>query len=257
MPELPDLQVFSQNLQKKLAGKKLTKLVITEKSKLKVPVSKIKKSLENQKLKKVYREGKEIHFLFANNVVIGLHMMLRGRLQYFTNTNENKFTILEMHFSNGVGVALTDYQRNAHLTLNPVIKDSPDALSKEVNVQFLKKILGRKAAVKNVLLDQAVIRGIGNAYADEILWKAGISPFSISEKIPSAQVKKLASAIKSELNAAMKKISKASPGIIGGEVRDFLKIHNSKKKESPRGAKIKVKPGTRKTYYTDEQKLYK
>ena len=257
MPELPDLQVFSQNLNKKLAGKKLMQLVIRERSKLKQSVAAIRKAVEGSKVKKVYREGKEIHFAFNNGNILGLHMMLRGELHYFEGKNEHRFTILEMHFSGKTGLVLTDYQRNANVTLNPLVRESPDALSKKVNASFLKKLLSRKAAIKNVLLDQDLIRGIGNAYADEILWKAGISPFSISEKIPSQQISKLAKAIKFVLNGATKKIAKAEPDIIGGEIRDFLDIHNSKKTHSPTGSKIMVKSGGRKTYYTSEQKLYK
>jgi formamidopyrimidine-DNA glycosylase len=107
------------------------------------------------------------------------------------------------------------------------------------------------------LLDQNAIRGIGNAYADEILWDAGISPFSISNKIPDTKLKALAKSIKSVLQDAEKQISKSNPDIIGGEIRDFLKIHNSKKKESPTGAPIKfAMVSSRKTYYTDEQELF-
>ena len=64
-------------------------------------------------------------------------------------------------------------------------------------------------------------------------------------------------AIKKVLTDAEKEIRKNHPDIISGEVRDFLKIHNSKKKESPGGADIQIKTaGGRKTYFTDEQVLY-
>jgi formamidopyrimidine-DNA glycosylase len=82
-------------------------------------------------------------------------------------------------------------------------------------------------------MDQHVIRGIGNAYADEILWDAGISPFSISNKIPGKKIDALVKSIKSVLKEAEKEIVKRDPGIISGEVRDFLKIHNAKKTHSP------------------------
>ncbi len=64
-------------------------------------------------------------------------------------------------------------------TLNPAPSAAPDALSEEVNFEFLKTLLStKKGSIKNILLDQKLIRGIGNAYADEILWDARISPFS-------------------------------------------------------------------------------
>lgn len=105
-------------------------------------------------------------------------------------------------------------------------------------------------------MDQQVVRGIGNAYADEILWNARISPFSKAEKIPASKIRSLASSVRKVLTRAEKQISKEEPGIIGGEIRDFLDIHNAKEKRSPTGALIRKKAGTRKTYYTDEQELF-
>lgn len=80
------------------------------------------------------------------------------------------------------------------------------------------------------MLDQQLIRGIGNAYADEILWDAGISPFSVSGKIPPGKISALAKSIRKVLKAAEKRIIKKHHGIIAGEVRDFLLIHNPDKK---------------------------
>lgn len=257
MPELPDLQVFSSNLDKKLAGKTLKKLTVVNSKKLKTPAAKLKKALEKQELTKVERVGKELHFNFKNGSVLGLHLMLRGQLFLFEGTNEHKYTIIELLFDDDTGLALTDYQGQATPALDPEERDAPDALSDEMNYTFLKDALQKKAVIKNVLLDQHVIRGIGNAYADEILWKAGISPFSISNKIPGNKIKELAKAIKSVLKNAEKQIRKSNPDIISGEVRDFLNIHNSKKKESPSGSAILHKMvASRKTYYTNEQELF-
>jgi len=258
MPELPDLQAFSKNLNKQLAGKTLKKVSIVNKKKIKSPESKFKKELEKQKLKKIERVGKELHFQFSNGAVLGLHLMLRGQMYLFQGKNDHKYTIIELLFDDDTGLAMADYQGQAVPTLNPEERDAPDAMSDEANYSFLKKALDTKAGIKNVLLDQHVIRGIGNAYADEILWHAGISPFSISNKIPSNKIKALAKAIKSVLKNAEKQILKSNPDIISGEVRDFLDIHNSKKKESPTGGEIKhAVVGSRKTYYTEEQELFK
>ena len=258
MPELPDLQVFSYNLNKKLAGKTLRKVTIVNEKKLKSSASAFKKALEKHKLKKIERVGKELHLEFDNNAVLGLHMMLRGQLHLFEKKNDQKYTIIELLFDDDTGLAMADYQGQATPTLNPEDRDAPDALSADVNYKFLKEQLQSKAAIKNILLDQNVIRGIGNAYADEILWDAGISPFSIASKIPDNKIKALAKSIKSVLKNAEKQIRKSDPDIISGEVRDFLDIHNSKKKESPTGAAIKHSTvGSRKTYYTEEQELFK
>lgn len=258
MPELPDLEVFSKNLTKKLVGKKLSKLTVSKKAKTKSPVNTFRKTLEGQKLKRIYREGKELYFEFSKGDILALHLMLRGELYTYTEKHDRKSAIIQLDFADKSGLVMTDYQGAAHPTLNPEEKTAPDALSARVTTKFLKeKIQGSKAAIKNILLDQNVIRGIGNAYADEILWKAKISPLSSGSKIPDKYISSLAKAMKSVLKNAQKQILKADPDIISGEIRDFLAIHNHKKKKSPTGGTIKVQSGSRKTYYTDEQELFK
>ncbi len=87
---------------------------------------------------------------------------------------------------------------------------------------------------------------------------ARISPFSISNKIPDDKIKELAKAIKSVLKNATKQIKKAYPELLTGEVKEFLKVHHKDKTHSPTGAEIKIDTqGMRKTYYTDEQVLYR
>ncbi|WP_184549886.1 DNA-formamidopyrimidine glycosylase family protein [Mucilaginibacter sp. FT3.2] len=255
MPELPDLQVFSHNLDKKLAGKIVKEVIIVNAKKLNVTHQELKDTLEGQKLDKVYREGKELYFKFAKGDILALHLMLHGKLFLFEGKSENKYPIIELHFTDGTGLVLTDFQGIANPTLNPAEKESPDAMA--IDTDFLKnRLVKTKTNIKTVLLDQKIIRGIGNAYADEILWHAGISPFSISNKIPADRLNDLVKSIAIVLTDAEKVILKANPDIINGEVRDFMLIHNAKKTHSPKGAEIKIKEASRKTYYTDEQQLF-
>jgi formamidopyrimidine-DNA glycosylase len=259
MPELPDLQVFSRNLSKALVGKKVEKIYAINKKKLRTPESEFRTRIEGSVLTAVYRDGKELHFAFDNGNVLGLHLMLRGELHIFHKSHEKRFSIIELLFADGTGLAMADFQGQATPTLNPAPREAPDALSREVNFKFLKVGLAKsKAAVKNFLIDQHNLRGIGSAYADEILWKAGISPFAIGNKIPDGYLKALTRAIKTVLKKAEKSIIRTNPEIISGEVRDFMLIHNPKRTHSPAGKKIKIKKsGARKTYYTDGQKLFK
>lgn len=257
MPELPDLQAFSYNLDKKLAGKTLKEVIVVNAKKLNVSQQVLKEALEGQKLDQIYREGKELYIKFSKGDILGLHLMLHGKLYLSQGKNENKYPIIELYFTDDTGLVLTDFQGIATPTLNPQEKDAPDALSKDAGTDYLIKILQKKKTnIKTILLDQKIIRGIGNAYADEILWHAGISPFSISNKIPADKVKDLAKSIDAVLKDAEKSILKSNPDIINGEVRDFMLIHNSKKTHSPNGAEIKIKEGSRKTYYTNEQRLF-
>jgi len=125
------------------------------KSKLKSPEKEFKKSLEKQELKKIYREGKELRFEFANANILGLHLMLNGNMYLFEKKNDHKNTIIELLFNNDAGLAVTDYQGMATLSLNPKEKVAPDALSDEMNYTFLKEQLSKKrTTIKNLLLDQ-------------------------------------------------------------------------------------------------------
>ncbi|MEP6610981.1 MAG: Fpg/Nei family DNA glycosylase [Mucilaginibacter sp.] len=182
--------------------------------------------------------------------------MLHGQLQQFDKINSHKFTIVEMLFEGDKGLALTDFQKAATPTLDPEKLDTPDAL--HFDEKYLEEKLNKtKTPVKTLLMDQKVLRGIGNAYADEILYDAKLSPFSVSNKIPAAKVKQLAKSIKKVLEDAEKQILKNTPDIISGEFRDFMLVHQPKRKQTPAGETIHQKPvGSRKTYYTDEQELF-
>ena len=257
MPELPDLEAFSGNLNKAFEGKVLTTVTVVNKSKLKVPEKELKQAIEGQRLTKIYREGKELHFAFTNKHVLGLHLMLNGNLNVFEEANPKKNTIIELLFDDQSGLAMTDFQGMATPSLDPPPRTAPDALSDELNFTYLQQKLQTKTAIKKLLLDQKIIGGIGNAYADEILWDARISPFSHSNKIPPDKIKALIKSIKHVLKDAIKHIKQTHPDIITGEIRDFLQIHNSKKTHSPSGAEIKTALiNSRKTYYTNEQELY-
>jgi formamidopyrimidine-DNA glycosylase len=131
----------------------------------------------------------------------------------------------------------------------------PDAL--DLTFGYMKNALQKKSNIKTVLMDQKVIRGIGNAYADEILWDARIAPFSISKALDERTLERLLQSIRKVLKNGEKQIIKKDPNIIQGEVRDFLKIHNSKMEKSPSGTPILITTiGGRKTYYTKEQIVY-
>ncbi|UYQ93387.1 Fpg/Nei family DNA glycosylase [Chitinophaga horti] len=258
MPELPDLQVFGANLQKMLKGKTVSKVQLKTGAKSNTTAASLRKALEGSKVHKVYREGKELRFAFDNDHVLGMHLMLHGKLIYVDTNAEQKNTLFGLHFHDGSTLSLTDYQGIANVSLDPEAATAPDALSPELTAKYLSsRFEGSRAAVKNLLLDQHVVRGIGNAYADEILWEAGISPFSVAKAIPAEMIDKLLKAIKSVLKEAMEQIRQKEPGIIAGEVRDFLKIHQHKNAESPGGYPILQKTkGGRKTYYTEEQTLF-
>jgi formamidopyrimidine-DNA glycosylase len=257
MPELPDLHVFAQNLHAAFAGKKLKEINVASPSNLKDQKHELDAHLKGKILKEVHRRGKELRFVFNDNTVLGMHLMLNGDLYLLSEDKQPKNIIAELVFDNNDAIILTDWQGRANIKLNPEEKEGIDALAKELDFDQLKKALQSRAKIKARITDQNIIRGIGNAYADEILWDARIHPDSVSNKIPDEKIKDLLKAIKDVLQNAIREIEKKKPGIIRGEIRDFLKIHDPKKEKTSTGAVIKTaKKSSSFTYYTDEQKLF-
>ena len=105
--------------------------------------------------------------------------------------------------------------------MNPEPSTISDAL--EITQEQFYDLLGKKKTdIKTVLLDQKNVRGIGNAYADEILYDAGIAPQSIASKVPAKQ---LFTSMVNVLEKAIVQISKADPERLTSENRDFMKVH--------------------------------
>jgi len=259
MPELPDLEVFAANLEKRFKNKILENIQVPVTRKLNVSEKELQKALEGHKLQSVSREGKTIQLHFGGGGVLGLHLMLHGELRLLGEEKELKYQVVSLRFEGEEGFALIDFQKAATPTLNPVSSAVPDALSPEMSIDYLENLLSKKKApVKSVLMDQKVIRGIGNTYADEILWAAKISPLSISRAIPKDKVKVLHKVIGEVLRQEIIQIRRLLPEELGGEIKEFLKIHGAGILKSPTGKKILVTEiGGRKTYYTEEQHLYK
>ena len=255
MPELPDLAVMAKNLEKRLINHTIKGLTLHVDRKNNVPESEMQATLVGHKVKSIKRVGKELHLNIGDNV-LGLHLMLHGELKLVDAGEEVKFPILTLDFQNET-LYLTDWQKSATPTLNPEPSTVTDAL--DVEAGWFESILAKKKTdIKSVLLDQKVIRGIGNTYADEILYEAGISPLSIANSIPAKEVKVLVKSIHSVLLDEIENISKEDPDRITGENKDFLKIHLPKTKETIKGEEIIVdKKGSRKTYYVASQTLYK
>jgi len=256
MPEIPDLNIFTRNLAKRLTGKTLAQFNVLVQRQLKVPEAAFKDALEGQVMTGIKREGKELRFIFENGHVLGIHLMLHGTMYWYEAKNENKFTIAELLFADGTGLAITDWQKAVMLKLDPEPSTVPDAM--DLPGGYLSTALKKTSRhVKTVLTEGKVVQGIGNAYVDEILYAAKISPFSKADKIPENKVDDLAKAITTVLTDAENHIAQRFPDTITEKERDFLRVHLPKQKETPAGETIlKAEIDSRKTYYTDGQVLF-
>lgn len=267
MPELPDLAVISKNLNKRFANKKVIAFNVFKDKKLNTSIGEYKRDIENQLLESIERNGKELLLTFSNKKQLGIHLMLKGEIHLMSEPNI-KYKVFELVFDSlqqgslfgdNDGFSITDTMAQAKPILNPPKSIIPDALDDAFNYNYLKSILAnsKKSNIKKILKNQDIVRGIGNAYIDEILWMAKVSPLSDGFKIPDEFIAKIVESTKETLKNAINEILTISPDLISGEIRSFLKIHNPDKNESPTGFPIKtIEIDTKKTYYTEEQILF-
>lgn len=256
MAELPDLTVFAQILARKFKGDILETLEISVGKKLNVSAKELKIALEGRELLDVKRSGKTLQLIFSGSQVLGVHLMLRGELTSIDQDDPPRFQILGFHFKGGDGFALTDLQKQATPTLNPEPIEVPDALEMQEGY-FVDLLAKKRTSIKTLLMDQHLVRGIGNSYSDEILYHASISPFSIARSIPEKAARKLFKSIRSVLSEAISRIAEENGDELRGELRDFMLVHGVGIKQTAKGEEIlSEKIGGRKTYYTTAQKLF-
>jgi len=261
MPELPDLTIYAENLRKAVVGKRIDSVVHHGSGRLNVTAEELSESLVATEMDDVERTGKQISFRTSSGSVLRVHLMLTGGFVLTSSRELDRLDapIVTISFSDGSALAVTDPKGWAVLALNPTAEtEAPDAL--ELSAEYLQRIFDKKprALIKSLLLDQSLIGGIGNAYADEILWKARISPKSAAGKLPPEAVASLAEAIPAVLKDAIEQLRKRHPDMVAGEYREFLKVHGPTLKTSPTGAPIiKENVQSKRTYYTEEQTLYK
>lgn len=259
MPELPDLEVFKGNLREELLGYPLRKIVVNNIRQTNFADKDL--SFGHVTLKDIERNGKELFFMFTDNLTFSVHLMLSGTFNIINKSDGSAalpYSICTFCFDSK-SLIISDSQTLCRVTENPLLPDVPDALSELFTYDYLKSNLKNKKLmnIKSFLIDQKIVRGIGNAYADEILYDAKISPLSYCGKIPEERMKILYKSIADVLKNAIARIKEINPKIIGGEERNFLKVHNKNKSITDSGERIIIKTvASKKTYYTEEQIYY-
>lgn len=259
MPELPDLTIYQRNLRKMLVDRKVDEVRIFRAKRLNVSPDKLDAAVRDSKLIDIEREGKELQFRFSSGHSVSVHLMLKGQFDITSDPVAIAHKLVSLAFGAQEHLVVSDPKGWAKFTLDADPCIVPDALSIKFNVEYLRAKLKSRSAttMKAFLIDQEIVRGIGNAYADEILWTSRISPHSTSTKLPEDVICTLFDSVKTVLQSAIDSISMAAPHAINGEHRDFLNVHNPNRSHSPTGFSIRQeKISAKNTYFTDEQIVY-
>jgi formamidopyrimidine-DNA glycosylase len=204
MPELPEVETVVRSLAR-LAGRRILSAEFRCPRILRgADPERLAASLEGRRIAGVKRYGKFILASLDGGGYLVVHLGMTGRLLLGTTPGKHTHAI----FTLDRGVLLYDDSRQFGCV--QFSEDIPERLSKlgpeplEIGFgDFAAALRRRKGRVKALLLDQRFLRGLGNIYADEALFRAGIHPLAVASRLPSARARRLHQAIVAVLTEAI------------------------------------------------------
>ena len=238
MPELPEVEILKRSLQKKLRFSKITRIRIYNRNlRYKVPYS-IKRNLENHVVNNISRISKYLifHINFSKKLLV--HLGMSGSIHLIEKNNKintnasfyhssylpTKHNHIEISFSNDIKMIYNDPRRfgyfkllkKNYLSKKPIINLGPDPFSYKFNFEYIKNfIYKKKINIKNLLMNQKFVSGIGNIYANEILYYCKLRPTKIVTQLSKKNILNIILQTRKVLNKAI---------IFGGSsIRNFKK----------------------------------
>lgn len=260
MPELPDLEVYVKNLVPAVGKRKLDYFRVFDVFRVNAVEDEFNRALAGQTLERIARYGKEVFFHFENGRSVAVHLMLNGLFHLLDDESlfdDYKKKCAAFIFDGRI-LLVCDPGDYCKIKLDAVPRSAPDVFSDDFTLEYLrKKLNSRKTmAIKSFLIDQKILLGIGNAYADEILYVCKIRPDSVAPFIPDEKVEELYNVIGTVLNNGIQRIIEHDPETINGEYRDFMEVHVKGKRETSLGEAITVQNIDKKKSYFAETQLY-
>jgi len=188
MPELPEVEVIKQGLQRHLPGRKVLEVVPDNKKlRLPMPRKKLKEFIQGSQIRSVDRRAKFLLITMDNSAILIVHLGMTGRLGVFPDDAPKiKHDHLRLQLDNDTQLRFNDIRRFGSIQVIPpgdsldntmLSHIGPEPFAEEYNASYLLQLSASKdRPIKNFLMDSKVVAGIGNIYACEILFHAGMSP---------------------------------------------------------------------------------
>ena len=197
MPELPDIVVYCECIERQLAGAALQRILLPSVFVLRT-VEPAAGAFEGKRLTSASRAGKRIVLEFEGELFAVIHLMIAGRFKWFpsgTKLPMNKIVLARFEFDRGTLVmteAGTKRRASLHLlrgrdALTAHDPGGIDPLSCTL-AEFTSRLRDGNHTLKRVLTDPRSFSGIGNSYSDEILHRAGLSPLALSQKLSAQEL---------------------------------------------------------------------
>lgn len=225
MPELPEVETTCRGVAPHIEGRALRALIVRNPN-LRWPVPDfLSREIEGDKLQRVQRRGKYILLGFSTGDVM-VHLGMSGSLRIMDSAVEvGKHDHVDFCFDGGQIMRLTDPRRFGSVLWQPhgehhelLYSLGPEPMSDDFNADYLYQCCkGRKAAIKQVVMNSKVVVGVGNIYASEALFKSSIDPRRAAGRISLERLQALVIAIKEVLIAAIEQGGTTLKDFVGGD----------------------------------------
>ncbi len=240
MPELPEVETTVRYLRRKVLNRTFLDVWTDSAKTIKRPsdFNSFKKLIKGKRIKGIRRRAKNIIFDFSDGFSLLVHQKMTGHLLVGTwrlngaweSTKKgslrepvNKYIHLMFWLDNNLMLALSDLRKFAkveiwktkELSASPGFKKlGPEPLDPSFSFKKFKEVIkSRKGRIKQILMDQSIIAGIGNIYADEILWEVRIHPLKSTLRLEEKELK--------DIYRVIRKILKEAIRLKGTSVSDF------------------------------------
>ncbi len=228
MPELPDVTVYVEALESRLVGQAITEVRISTPFLLRT-VDPPLQALTGQRVKRVHRLGKRIIFSLDDDLFLVLHLMIAGRLHWFrSGMRVPKTALATFEFPDGT-LTLTEAGSKKRASLH--IVRSAQALTQferggiepmECSVpEFAVRLRSENHTIKRSLTDPRLFSGIGNAYSDEILHRARLSPVKLTSRLSDHEIARVHGAMQTVLREWVERMRTQANGGFPEKVTAF------------------------------------
>ena len=229
MPELPDVELYREALAARVVGAPLVRVVLKNPFVLRTAVPPLA-ALEGRAVREVRRLGKRLVFAFDDAYYLVVHLMIAGRLQWLPEGGKApaKITLALLEFGTGT-LALTEAGSKRRAALHVVQGDAAlaafdagglDVLSASP-AAFAQRLTSENHTAKRALTDPRLFSGIGNAYSDEILHRARMSPLALTQKLPPDAIAALHAAARAVLTEWTERLRAQAAGAFPAKVTAF------------------------------------
>jgi formamidopyrimidine-DNA glycosylase len=250
MPELPDIVVYLEALEKRILAQRLDHIRVASPFLLRTATPPLA-SAEGQKVTGLRRMGKRICIALENDIWLVLHLMIAGRLHW--KKRDAKLSpprgLAAFDFENGT-LLWTEAGSKKRASLHVVAGEAGlgaldpggiEVLDADLD-QFAAALTSANHTLKRALTDPRLFSGIGNAYSDEILFEARLSPLALTQKLKGEEIERLFSATRKSLLDWTERLRQETGGEFPEKVtafREGMAAHGRYKESCPRcGAKI-------------------